>query len=252
MKVCAYCNENKKLTREHIWPSTILRKYEDGLKTYNPRTESYFTGDALIKDVCSECNSGKLSAIDSYLSKEYDKAFGTIVQPGESVLFRYDYELLLRSLLKISYNSARAHNALDSKTVKLHREFIPFILDGGYKPKIMLRIQIVTAAHSVDLSTGDKELIQPNLLRCAEIRALGISNSKFIVRMLAINSYWFYFIVAYKRQPQHIWDKHLHKFQSANHLNGLLVNSEEQSLSIPVEKTTWLDPKLLGNLATAR
>lgn len=104
MKKCAYCGHQEKLTREHIWPDSIVNKYEHHLDTYNKRTGNFYVGDPKIKDVCEQCNNVKLSILDTYLSDLYDKYFSEPLSPGDSTKIEYDYDLLLRSLLKISYN----------------------------------------------------------------------------------------------------------------------------------------------------
>lgn len=71
MKNCAYCGKSEKLTKEHIWPNTLIKKYED-LLTYNKNQNKFYKGDAVIKDVCSECNNIHLSKLDSYLSGLFD------------------------------------------------------------------------------------------------------------------------------------------------------------------------------------
>src|SRR5690606_4519315 len=117
----------------------------------------------------------------------------------------YNYELLLRSLLKISFNSSRAHNYKDSKGVKLHREFAKFILNGGYHPEVMIRLQIVTASRKIDLEDASEELFEPSLMRCTETKYASKHSNRFMIRMIGINSFWFYLIIPYKREPQHQW-----------------------------------------------
>ena len=116
MKYCAYCSEQGSLTKEHIWPRSLITKYE-GLKTFNPRSNSFYTGEPVIKDVCAPCNNVHLSKLDSYLSELHEKYLQNILMPGDAAFVEYDYNLLLRALLKISYNSARAF--AEDKTTKL-------------------------------------------------------------------------------------------------------------------------------------
>ncbi len=52
-----------------------------------------------------------LSSLDSYGKELYERYFAAPVYAGETVSFEYDGEQLLRWLLKLSYNSARAQNA---------------------------------------------------------------------------------------------------------------------------------------------
>jgi len=132
MKKCSYCNAGGSLTKEHIWPSSLIKKYEGGLRTYNKRNHNFHDSDPVIKDVCAECNNVKLSKLDAYLSSLYDDYFASPLSPGESTEIEYDYDLLLRSLLKISYNSSRA--SASPKIIQAHSHFRKYILNGGYTP----------------------------------------------------------------------------------------------------------------------
>lgn len=60
-----------------------------------------------IGDVCANCNNVALSRLDSYLAALTRKYFLTIVQPGDRIRFGYDFDLLLRLMLKVAYNVAR-------------------------------------------------------------------------------------------------------------------------------------------------
>ena len=64
-------------------------------------------GQPTIKDVCPKCNNDVLSKLDSYGLELYKRCFYRIADAGESVTFDYDYERLLRWILKLNFNSAR-------------------------------------------------------------------------------------------------------------------------------------------------
>lgn len=114
-KVCAYCKENKTLTKEHIWPSGFIKRFDANALTYNKNTNRFFKSDPVIKDVCADCNNVKLSVLDSYLCKLYDSYFHIVISPGKPASINYDYDLLLRGLLKISFNSARTQTEENKK-----------------------------------------------------------------------------------------------------------------------------------------
>lgn len=118
---CAYCGDESHLTREHIWPAFFNEKTEPRQFIYNGRVRKFHKGELRISDVCQRCNNEKLSLLDSYLSEIYNQNLKKVISPGESAELNYKYDLLLRVLLKISYNSARAFDS-DSDIVKAHKD----------------------------------------------------------------------------------------------------------------------------------
>lgn len=248
MNACAYCGFPGSLTKEHIWPESLILKYES-LKTYNPRTNKYYIGDPVVKDVCAKCNNGRLSILDSYLSEIYDKYLGRLIDPGESAQLEYNYELLLRSLLKISFNSSRASQHEKSKS--LHKAFAQFILSGGYCSRVALRLQIVTNSRRVDLIKGSEDAFKPLAMRCAILAYDGPLARRFLVRMIAINSYWFYLIIPYKAEPEHKWREFLLGLSNWRIPAGVTVSPQGTKMHINVNQTTFLHPELLGSLVGA-
>lgn len=243
-----YCGLNSKPTKEHIWPSTLIKKNEM-THTYNPRDNSFFRGDPVIKDVCTTCNNIQLSQLDSYLSSLFNLYFKKILKPGESVTVSYSYDLLLRSLLKISYNASRASG--NEKNTMAHTKFSQYILNGGYCPQIMLRLQIVTASRRVNLESNDESEFTPKLLRCGQITYDGSMAHRFLIKLIAINCYWFYLIIPFKIEKEHKWRELLEGFSNWRIQSGVLVDPKSSILNIPVEKTTYFHPDLLGTLKYA-
>lgn len=248
MNRCAYCPSTGPFTKEHIWSKALIHKYED-LRTYNPKSNRFYTGEPVIKDVCATCNNEKLSPLDDYMSMLYDKSLHRILAAGESANIEFDYSLLLRSLLKISYNSTRASNNAASK--KLHEEFANFIANGGYSRKVMLRLQIVTSSTMVNLTDRSEQIIRPEMMRCALISYNGPLNRRFCVRMIAINSFWFYIVIPYKNEAEHKWREFLTAFSNWTTPTGVLIDSSMSHLHIPVTKTTYFHRDLLGSLLDA-
>jgi hypothetical protein len=70
-KVCAYCDIEGAMTKEHIWPKALIERWESELKTYNPRTGKFYAGEPVVKDVCANCNNVCLSQLDQYLTDTY-------------------------------------------------------------------------------------------------------------------------------------------------------------------------------------
>lgn len=216
---------------------------------YSKKTNKLFPGEPVIKDVCATCNNVSLSQLDGYLSSLYEEYLQNIVKAGSSVTLRYTYDLLLRSLLKISYNSSRA--AGSEKHTKAHAKFAKYILNGGYAPQVMLRLQIVTSSIKVHVETGEAGDLIPQILRCALIPYDGALNHRFLIKLVAINSYWFYLLIPFKTEPAHKWREMLDGFSRWRIQPGLVVEPGLSVVKIPVNKTTYFDPRLLGSLLNA-
>ena len=246
MKACAYCGKDSVPTKEHIWPKCLIEKYES-LLTYSKRRNALYTGEPTIKDVCQHCNNVILSKLDEYLSQVFYRHFYLILLPGEGTSFSYDYERLLRSLLKISYNSARADAS--EKVIKSHEGFIKFIMHGGYCPPIELRLQVVTASRAINLDEGTESLLEPKHLRVAEIPYDGSLANRFVVRMVALNCFWFFLVFPHKAEPPHKWKEFNAGFTLWRMNVGIKLPATDSLVTIPVNQTTYLHPTLLGNLA---
>jgi hypothetical protein len=126
--ICAYCKKDKKLTREHIIPNFL---YE-----YQKKTEGKFVGwvdkakkvlpvEGVIKDVCELCNNEALGRLDASASKML-KSSGilSVNYINKTLVLDYEYNFLLRWVLKVSYNSSRASDNFPHRFQK----YIPYIL----------------------------------------------------------------------------------------------------------------------------
>ncbi|MEM9276465.1 MAG: hypothetical protein AAGA80_26480 [Cyanobacteria bacterium P01_F01_bin.143] len=246
MKTCAFCDLGPPFTKEHIWPRGLISRFNEELLTFNKHINGHYKGDPLIKDVCQNCNNVKLIALDSYLCQLYDNHIGKIINSGEDVAIKYDYDLLLRGLLKISYNSARTQkHAISTAT---HKRYSKYILNGEYCPKTLLRLQIVTSSKVLDPEDGSSKLIEPGFLRCADIKYEGLLNHRFMIRMVAINSFWFFIIMSHRNESANKWKQFLANFNTSMRLKGVLVNPKAEILNIRVSQTTYIHPNLLGSL----
>lgn len=112
----------------------------------------------------------------------------------------------------------------------------------------MLRLQVVTAAKFIDPKDSSEKMFRPEVLRCGDIDYDGALGNRFMVRMIAINSFWFYIIIPYKDEPPHKWREFLAGFSNWTIRPGVLVSPSSSRLEIPVEKTTYFHPQLLGGL----
>src|SRR5207253_587465 len=109
--------------------------------------------DLVIKDVFIECNNGPLSQLDAYACNLFDKYFNTFHKADELVDFSFEYGLLRRWLLKVSYNCARA----SKQDSDIFKPFLDFILFGGeYTENFSFMVEILAAEQ-----TSDGEVVLP-------------------------------------------------------------------------------------------
>ena len=152
---------------------------------FSAQAKKVFGADLIVKDVCALCNNGPLSDLDAYACDLYDRYFSKIVGRYERVDFRYKHDQLLRWLLKVSYNSSRTTN-IDAA---IHRPLKKYMLGEAEKPNfvsVMLDIVVPSDVNGVTL--------EPRATRCARI-LIGHSRPWVCVRLVAVNSYYFYLII---------------------------------------------------------
>lgn len=133
MTVCAYCQQDRPLTREHIIPAFMYdfqRQLERSVTGWNEVAQRMVGGEGKVKDVCADCNNRVLGELDAY-GKQMLKDAGLLVQnyTKRKLTLTYDYSLLLRWLLKLSFNSSRtdgAHSPIFERFVPFMRGLEPF------------------------------------------------------------------------------------------------------------------------------
>jgi hypothetical protein len=117
-RTCAYCGADRELTREHLWPTALHARLMAANNApcnafWLRRVAAEIEGEPTIRDVCRSCNNGTLSELDSCVCTLFDRYFVHILKRHEVIWFQYDYHLLARWLLKMSFNSARIHSSID-------------------------------------------------------------------------------------------------------------------------------------------
>lgn len=199
--MCAYCKEEKALTKEHLWPTSLHAR----LYAANEQNENHFwlarlqrtiPNEPQIKDVCAYCNNVTLSVLDSYICKLFDQSFSNIVKYNEKISFEYDYHLLKRWLLKMSYNSARIHNAHDLQALE---GMLPYIL--GKNDKLGRCIQLFVLLtypekvkkHEIDTTIASDEVIilEPTIHRVGHFLFRVPNIGEKILRAVHLRSFSF-------------------------------------------------------------
>ena len=220
MKRCTYCGKESKLTKEHIWPKGLVKRMPELDAKYLKSTNKFFTSDLIISDVCADCNNIKLSMLDNYLCKLYDIYFKTYIENEDEIIFNYDYELLLRSLLKITYNLSRTINQNNN----VFAQFREYILNGGRSyENIIIKLDLIIP------STRNGEKIYPKSARCGSLD-IGINTENFILRIISIKSYYFYIII-YENEFLSNEDEYK-EFQIFNNIPGIVIHPYKSEIKI--------------------
>lgn len=220
MKLCAYCNKEGKLTKEHIWPKCLLNRMPELEAKYVDSIKKFVPSELVISDVCAECNNKKLSLLDSYLCQLYDVYFKFYVETKQEFTFEYNYDLLIRSLLKITYNSSRTVQNDVNDFIK----FREYIIDGGkIYENIVVKLDIVTP------SIVDGVKVYPKSARCGKVD-VGIKLDNFILRIISINSFYFYIIIS---KDEFIEGNSLNEFHEVfSRVPGTIVHPYRQTTLI--------------------
>lgn len=98
---------------------------------WNEVAQRMVGGEGKVKDVCADCNNRALSELDAY-GKQVLSDSGLLVHnyTRRDLMLRYDYALLLRWLLKVSFNSSRT----DGAHRPLFEKYVPFMRGLGPLP----------------------------------------------------------------------------------------------------------------------
>lgn len=201
------------------------------------------SSEMVISDVCADCNNNKLSYLDVYLCQLYDKDFKNFREEKKAFIYEYDYELLLRTLLKITYNSSR----IKSRENNFFSKYRNYILYGGdVREEIVLKLDIVTPS----ILNGKK--IYPKSARCATID-VGLESDNFIVRLISLNSYYFYLLISKEDQIEINLVSELQEF--IQRIPGSIINPYTKSTEIynfSNEDTTSIHLELVNKIGKAK
>lgn len=140
--ICAYCKKEKSPTKEHIIPKGIIDLFPECDYVFDRKTggTKVYKSESVIKDVCSDCNNGELSKLDSYGSQFISKYFLKEYSKDDVISIEYDYNLLSRWLLKIIFNSERSLRKETLRDTLWFDENLDYILGEKPEPKYFISI----------------------------------------------------------------------------------------------------------------
>jgi hypothetical protein len=207
-KECAYCGSAGPFTNDHVWPNCFLNRFGRHAAHFSVRGQQVHGADYAVKDVCKTCNAERLSPLDSYFCLLYDEYFIHLQDFDSTVALHYDFNLLARSLLKIAYSSAR-QGVSDAGPLAVLRGFIAG--RDSCPMELAIFVELVSPT-MVPQSDGRICKVMPNMYRSALGQFLGPGGDRILLRVVAVNSYYFHLIVPLKKLPQADFDSAVNQF----------------------------------------
>lgn len=115
-------------------PSFLCKfmKSGDGFIGWNNSAEKMISSEPKIKDVCATCNNNALSTLDNQAKILFESS-GVLVEnyTKNLISMKFEYDILFRWLLKVSYNSSRQ----EEKYSHLFYPYKKYILGSDSRPK---------------------------------------------------------------------------------------------------------------------
>lgn len=191
VRTCAYCDRSAVLTKEHVWPECFLKRRGRDAAHFSHKSGRVHGADYVVADVCSECNATRLSPLDAYFCRLYDAYFSEPRDFDSTVVFRFEFDTLVRALLKIAYNSARSAGS----HVDYFFGFRSFILGLEGRPtQLAMFLELVSPSLIPDEAGGHKKLL-PTMYRSAVTSLLTRAGQEVVTRIVAVNSFYFHLVL---------------------------------------------------------
>lgn len=241
---CAYCDKTKDLTNEHVVPDFYHKTFGETISTVKTHTEEKaISNPQEIGDVCANCNNVALSRLDDYLAALTKKYFSTIVHAGDHVRFEYDFDLLLRALLKVAYNVARTRG-WPTDVFQQAREFIL-----GQKPRpsgfrVFLQLLVPTPARKTNLPLTPGTTEVPPLPWRADLYDVSGFPGLAFACSVSFMSYRFFILRENEKVPANVRKQSVAKWLKQN--NGATELTNNGSATVYASSVTVLDA-LKGN-----
>jgi hypothetical protein len=194
-KTCAYCDKEKSLTKEHVWPSGFLDRTGRNSAHHSPKSGKVHGSDYIVRDVCQDCNNVHLSPLDDYFCKLYDDILSIPLGANSTVTLRYDYDMLCRVMLKIAFNTARSAGSEIDPFLRLR----DYILHGGKCPDgVALIAELVSPSYIEDNSGPIPKIkeVLPTMYRSALAGLMTPNGKAVLARIVAVNSFFFHLLLS--------------------------------------------------------
>jgi len=253
MPRCAYCNFEGPLTREHIIPKSLFRLFEDSTGCAEPHVQfiascggKYIDGESSIKDVCAKCNNVTLGKLDAYGNHSFTPQCADFLHPGECRTITYEFDTLLRWLLKIAYNASRAYQTDDLGLIRPYREFIKGCMP---RPKrvalfgygiVPYRLSNEERIKSIANLGRNSQYFYPDLFRISQIAFPSAYLKESVTRGFFFRSILIVVILGPKKMPKSEFDVLIKDFTRV-YSEAVCLFPHRKSVAIPSSTRNALD-----------
>lgn len=259
-KKCTYCEATGvKLTKEHSLSNFLAREMKkrsgDELAIFAQKSKPKIDNqNVTTKDVCKECNTVHLQKLDDYGTTLYEKYFSNIVQSDERVIFRYDYKMLSRWILKTAYNVSRRENSGRES----YSQFAKFCIGKASQPANYLLFLFLLSPYFTSELQQD-EMLKQGLKPLSVIEPWGFgvkSLTRYIPqhgnaiidgKIFQINSYNFVLLpLSTDFETRNIQRKEVTKWLIEDFKDIWLLKADKPSISVKPSFLTYVDTKVLS------
>ena len=179
------------------------------------------------------CNSGPLSVLDSY-GKGLLESAGVLVRdyPKIDITIEYDYDQLLRWLLKISFNSSRS----DGAHSHLFEKYAKYMLGKGQSPKRSEIAILGYLAAPACIDAGIEKLKNPFFVRIC----YGETNDFYTLRVVCFGPLYFFILIFQEDVlPGHAAAAIRRMIKTQ--LGAIELTSNRRMAVLHVGQSSWLD-----------
>ena len=237
------------MTREHVVPAFIYefqKSHSNKFTGWNDAAQAMTPGELKVKDVCDTCNNVVLGSLDNY-AKQLLTASGIMAKnyTKKSVTIDYDYDLLLRWLLKVSFNSSRTTGFFSA----LFEPYRDYILNGTSRPPSSSVAVVADLAAPIllneqealerfgHLATGTQRY-NPFHMRISNVTIT--SGSLYTARLVMIGPLIFFLLFFPGGTTKGHSRAEIRKFIKINK-GGSEVTSDRTFMDISAGEKTWLE-----------
>jgi hypothetical protein len=253
MAKCAYCEQNGKVTREEVMPLFLSRNRPAYRTVIDHQRRVVRAGlVTAVRDVCEDCNGGPLSRLDNYASGLDRRYFTQIVGTTQMIDFSYDFDLLLRWLLKVSYNDDRTRPPPHDT-----KPFVPYILGREKEPPFSTSVLVGIITPGVtpteQVARGFPELIEPESCGIGYL-AYGepaLSDTQFS-RFVQVNSYLLDVIAWRPKVSRPIRRRHVEQICRIHHMVELKRNTNTVAVTAGIMDYLSFQSKFFPQTSTYR
>lgn len=214
---------------------------------FNAKADKFVTTEARIRDVCETCNNGPLSKWDAYAKRLLTSLHCERTYPQDAQLtIAYEYDPLLRWLLKVSYNASRAVGEVRG----LLLDTAPYLIGRGVAPAVaFLSVEVVrdtpvTEEIRVDLPEGAAawDHIPTRMFRVGPGIMSGGTRPvpDHCLRFVAVNSWYFTFCLV-PASTKRATRRQLARLYATHVADAAQLRPDQESVTIPVSRRTGMD-----------